>query len=60
MLDVKDVQERLKIGRDAAYALMKSKAFPSMKLGGRYRVDAVLLEKWVSSYSYDRNFELGK
>ena len=37
-LMVKDLQEILHIGRDKAYALMHSKAFPAIKIGGRYFV----------------------
>lgn len=58
MLGVKDLQKRLNIGRDTAYSLMRSKAFPSMKLGGRYRVSEALLEKWEETYCYGRDFDL--
>ena len=52
MLTVKDLQRILKIGRDRAYALMKSKGFPSMKLGGRYYVSEEALNRWLMSYEY--------
>lgn len=45
MLTTKDLQVILKIGRDRAYALMRSKAFPSMKIGARYYVTKEALEE---------------
>lgn len=45
MLTTKDLQVILKIGRDHAYALMRSKAFPSMKIGARYYVTKEALEE---------------
>ena len=38
LLTVKDLQSILGIGRDTAYALMHSQAFPAMKIGRRYFV----------------------
>lgn len=52
LLTVKDLQKRIPIGRDAAYALMHSKAFPSIKIGGRYFVDNAALEKWIEQYTF--------
>ncbi len=52
MLTVKDLQEILKIGRDTAYALMHAKAFPSIKIGGRYYVTQEALDSWLRSYQY--------
>lgn len=52
MLTVKDLQRVLHIGRDRAYALMRSKAFPSIKLGGRYYVSVEALERWLKEYEY--------
>lgn len=52
MLTAKDLQKILKIGRDTAYALMHSKAFPSIKLGGRYYVTQEALDSWLCSYQY--------
>ena len=36
ILNVRDLQKYLKIGRDKAYSLMKTKGFPSIKIGGQY------------------------
>ena len=52
MLTVKDLQNLLKIGHDKAYALMRSKGFPSIKIGGRYYVTQKALDEWLESYAY--------
>lgn len=38
ILTPKELADRLKIGRDKAYALIKSSSFPSIQIGGRYRI----------------------
>ena len=45
----KDLQSILKIGKNAAYALMRSAGFPSYKINERYFVTEVSLNKWLSS-----------
>lgn len=50
LLKVNDLQELLGIGKDKAYSLMRSKSFPSMKLGGNYYVSREALNKWISDY----------
>lgn len=57
LLDVKETQEILRTGRDKTYALMNSKAFPSIKIGGRYFVDADALDEWICKYRY-KEFKL--
>lgn len=52
VMSVKDIQKKLNIGRDKAYALMHSSGFPSTKLGGQYIVTEEALEKWLRSYEY--------
>ena len=47
MLSVTELQEHLGIGRDEAYRLVKRKDFPSMKLGGKYKIFADRLKDWV-------------
>lgn len=49
VLNVKDLQSVLGIGRDTAYALMRSRAFPSTKIGGRYIVAKDALKLWIKS-----------
>lgn len=45
----KDLMNILKIGRDTAYALMKSDSFPSYKLNEKYYVTDEALKKWLLS-----------
>ncbi len=52
VLSAKELAERLHIGRDKAYALIKSKSFPSIKLGGRYIVTLKALNEWLDQYEY--------
>ncbi|MBQ8945917.1 MAG: helix-turn-helix domain-containing protein [Lachnospiraceae bacterium] len=52
VLSARELAERLHIGRDKAYALIKSKSFPSIKLGGRYIVTAKALNEWLDQYQY--------
>lgn len=47
VLDVKGLQIALGIGKDTAYSLMRSQAFPSMHLGGRYMVRKEAFEAWL-------------
>ena len=44
-----DLVSILKIGRDTAYALMRSDDFPSYKLNERYYITDEALNKWLSS-----------
>ena len=57
MLTVKDLMKKLSIGRDTAYALMRSSGFPSMKVGRRYFVSEKALETWVKNME-NREFVL--
>lgn len=52
MLTTKDLQKTLHIGRDRAYALMRAKAFPSIKIGARYYVTEEALNEWLKRYAY--------
>lgn len=52
VLNVKELQEALGIGRDGAYALMRNNAFPSMRIGSRYVVDKRAFEEWLEKYRY--------
>jgi len=44
---VKDIQELLKISKNAAYNLVKSQVFPVVKLGDTYRVSKVVFNNWL-------------
>lgn len=52
ILKVKDLQQRLGIGRDRAYALMRSAGFPSTRIGKTYFVTSDNFEKWLNDYRY--------
>ena len=52
VMSAKELAGRLHIGRDKAYALIKSKGFPSIKLGGRYIVTSKALNEWLERYEY--------
>lgn len=48
MLKPNEVAKNLNIGRDKAYALLKVKGFPSIKIGNQYLVPEDKLDKWVN------------
>ena len=52
MLTVKELSSDLRIGKDKAYALMKSKSFPSICIGKRYYVTEEALADWLRNYEY--------
>lgn len=47
LMNTKEVQIKLGLGRDTTYSLMRSKFFPSLKIGGRYYVSKEALERWL-------------
>ena len=51
LLTYKDLQERLGVSRDCAYRLFHAKAFPSIKLGGRYYIDEQKLQEFLDKYA---------
>ena len=52
LLNARDIQTKLGVSRDCAYRLFHAKAFPSIKLGGRYYVDEKKLEEFLEKYAY--------
>ena len=48
-LKTKDIQVVMGIGRDKAYQLMRSRSFPSTKIGGNYFVSRDALNRWMLS-----------
>ena len=48
---VADLMEILHIGRDKAYLLMRSKAFPSIQLGKTYVIAKEKFDRWAEDYS---------
>lgn len=47
ILRPKDLQDKLGIGRERAYALMRTGGFPSIRLGCSYVVTEAALETWL-------------
>jgi len=47
LMTVKELQNYLGIGKDKAYALVRSKSFPSAKIGGRYYVIKPDFVSWL-------------
>lgn len=52
ILTVKDLGHILKIGRDKAYALIRSNGFPSTCIGNRYFVTERALKEWLHQYEH--------
>lgn len=48
VLQTKDLMNYLRIGKDRAYALMRSKSFPSMRIGKTYCVTMTSLQAWLN------------
>ena len=48
---VKDLMRILKIGRDRAYALMRSKGFPSTQIGRTFFIAKKNFDSWVEQYA---------
>ena len=47
LMTIKELQKYLGTGKDKAYALVKSKSFPAMKIGGRYFVIKPDFVSWL-------------
>ena len=48
VLLTKDLMEYMHIGKEKANALMRSKSFPSSKIGKTYFVTMVNLQQWLN------------
>ena len=57
ILTVRELQKKMRIGRDKAYALMHASGFPAIKIGGRYYVLEEEVDKWLERYKY-KSFEM--
>lgn len=47
VLTVPEVAKRLGLGRNAAYALVRTKGFPAIRIGKHIRVPVAALERWL-------------
>ena len=48
MLTIHDIQARLRIGKNSAYALVKSGELPALRVGGLWRVKSSDFEDWIA------------
>ena len=51
VLKTKDLAEVMGIGKDKAYALMRSAGFPSIRIGRSYFVTMQKLAEWLDAYA---------
>ncbi len=54
ILTARELGQALHIGRDKAYALIKSSGFPSTCIGKRYIVTEKALKEWLQQYEHKR------
>jgi len=54
MLDIKDLQRILKIGKNSAYQLMQTKDFPSMQIGRKWLISEDALKEWLKDNEYNQ------
>jgi len=47
VLTTKEVKERLNVGTNKAYELMRSETFPSYRIGKNYYITDEALNKWL-------------
>lgn len=47
LLTIKETSELLNCPTSKTYQLVRSKGFPSLKVGQEWRVDKIKLEKWI-------------
>lgn len=59
ILKVEDIRKKMGIGRDRAYALMRSKGFPAMQMGKTYYITESNFYKWLDDYA-GKEFILNK
>lgn len=52
VFDVEELADKLTIGRDAAYELVKQKGFPSIRIGKRIIIPEAALDKWLLEESF--------
>ena len=50
LLTAKELKQVMRCGINRAYDLLKSTAFPSTKIGGRYYVTTSALKEWLVMY----------
>ena len=51
LYSVKQLCEYLRISGKTAYALVRRRDFPSLKVGGQFRIDSTKLSEWIEKES---------
>jgi hypothetical protein len=46
--DYKDIMAQLRIGKNQAYILLKSGAFPIIQIGKTYKVSRIVFDSWLN------------
>ncbi len=54
MLDIKDLQNILKIGKNSAYNLMQTPGFPSMQVGRKWMISEEAFKEWLKNNEYNK------
>ena len=50
-MDIAELQQYMKIGRNKAYTLVKKPDFPSIRVGSKILIDKKKLDKYLDSHS---------
>lgn len=50
LLTAKELQKIFHCGKNRAYDILKSPAFPSIRIGGRYYVTVSAVKEWLKAY----------
>ena len=50
LLTAKELQKIFRCGKNRAYDLLRSPAFPSIRIGGRYYVTVSAVKEWLKAY----------
>ena len=48
ILNSKEIQQKLRIGRNTLYELLKDPYFPSYKLGKKYYASEEAIDNWIN------------
>ena len=51
ILNSKEIQEKLRVGKSTLYQLLKDPDFPTYKIGTKYYATEEALDNWVSKQS---------
>lgn len=54
LIDAKKLMKIMKIGKDKAYALLRSDSFPSVQIGASFYVTEENLRKWLNEAAHKK------